>query len=476
MDDLDTKSKLACKLAGTNYLPASDSGNDTSGFLTELKKLQSQINTIQSQYRRRFNVIRSSTAALPNEILIIIFRLVCSTVEPKNAGPIGCPQIILGSVSSHWRDIVVDMPEFWETFSVKISQENLQTTIPLLKVYSARRRQMPSSMQLDLRGLDYNSPKVLESLTFLEGSIFSGDTPKLLHSMDVHCPPPYWLSTIVSQCSNLHELSLSWTPQNTGTYIWSRRLPTSIPFYSLRILRINRVPIMLCFDLLLSCPNLTEFTCTTPLVHSRNDPDGWMMMNRDQEVTFPRLERLTWTPTRKYWDKYFLEFFRFPSLRYFAWPIWPGQDSKNLFDSFVAALPPSLESFEIIASPLIAWHRIESILRQIPRITQLIFTDVPSSAHSRLLQMLQYPTFLPSLKACKWIQKVEGEVDHDPQWISHLHGMLQQRKIYGTKEFRYEMVNVETCWRAEDREMISRLKCDGRFKVEIVCNNSILDH
>jgi hypothetical protein len=234
---------------------------------------------------------------------------------------------------------------------------------------------------------------------------------------------------------------------------------------------------MLCFDLLLGCPNLTEFSSTVPLTHAKNDPYGWMMTAQNQEVAFPQLEYLAWTPTRKYWDNYFLQFFRFPSLRHLTWPVWPGQHSKELFDNFVTTLPPSLETLEIIVSPnpLIAWHRIEKILKQIPGITQLIFTDVPPFAHSRFLQMLQNPTLLPFLKVFKCIQVVKGEIHQWESWAYHLYEMLRQKKIQGVKNFRYEVVNMEICWRAEDRELITRLERDGGFKVEIVCDGSALE-
>lgn len=295
-----------------------------------------------------------------------------------------------------------------------------------------------------------------------------------IRTVDLRCPPVEWLRAIHRHCPSVRELSLSWGKASK----WGAGLTVPLPWLALTALYVRRFQVDICFELLLGCPNLIQFSCMVPL---RATADYRLPQHHHmQATTLPRLEYLLWYPAdQQPWNDNLLQFFRFPALRHFAWTIRPGKCSLDLFRNFMFALPQTCNSLQISAAPettdIQEWAR--STLPCMGGIDRLKCTGLPFSSLPAILSMVQVSTCLPSLTRLEWTQGRGGSKlkDHGRSIIDQLHEMLLGKKSNGTEFFRFEVEDSKIYLTLKDRDQMGRLMDDGKFKVEVVIDGVVLD-
>lgn len=460
---------IACECQCRSHHSAFTSHEDDFEFVSrDIEKLEDIIHhfhTVKSRRLRHLNAISSSTRNVPNEILTLIFRSVCSSAPTTETGHAthGCPQITLGAVSSHWRNVVRNVPELWGTFSVKISRENLQNTLPLLRTYLDNNRTSFDAVHLGFASSTqyWSGENLMQSLKDI---LLSGDNAPIIRAIDLELPPHDWLPVILN-CRSIKALTL-YAPDLTGLHPWSQS--------SLTTLHLKQVPVNTCFDVLLECPALRRFSCTKP---SRATSDCVRPnQHHSRERAFSHLEYLSWYPANQHlWNDNLLEHYHFPAVRRLTWTLLPGKYHWPYFYRFINLLEPNLRSLEFSTSfALVKFPRwFEPHLLELPTIDRLTFLDCPSSL---LPTVLNQATHLPSLLCFEWLclnRKYDAE--DAISILDQFHRFLFSKKENGAPHFRLEIAGLKLPWTEYDRGEISRLMDDSEFKVEVVNDGVIME-
>ncbi|EKM76427.1 hypothetical protein AGABI1DRAFT_131255 [Agaricus bisporus var. burnettii JB137-S8] len=436
----------------------------------DIEKLENIIHRVKSQRLRRLNATSSSVGNIPTEILLHIFQLVCSATK-TGQGTDSCPQIILGAVSSHWRDIVRSAPELWEMFTVKVSRRNLQNTLPLLQTYLDNNGASFDAVQLDFAPGMQNLHGENSTLSLRE--ILLPEENRSIRAIALYSPPIGWLPA-VQRCRSIKNLFMSlsnWNlmgsetpPEFIGHLHWSRS--------SLTVLHLKRVPINIGFDALLGCPNLIKFGCIEPSRATRDctRPSQYHTRNK----VFPHLQSLSWHSANQHlWNDNLLEHYHFPAVRHLAWALLPGKYNWSYFYRFLSSLGPNIQSLELSTSPVIMniarWFDLRVL--DFPYMEELTFSDFPLSL---LPTILQKTVNVRSLMCFKWIHR-RNDIGSIRPIIDQFHQFLQSQQEGGASLFRLEIARLNLPWTAEDRAKISRLMDVGDFKVEVVNDGVIMD-
>jgi hypothetical protein len=454
-----------CRSCYPTFVSHDDDSDVVSRDIEKLEDIIHHFRTVRSQRLRQLNTISSSTRNIPNQILLHIFRSVCSsapTTKPRQT-PHGCPQITLGAVSSHWREVVQNAPELWKTLSVKIFRQNLQNTLSLLQTCLDNNRASFDAVHL-MFASDAQYWSDQNFLRSLKDILLLGEGAPTIHTIDLQLPPPGWLSVILD-CANINTLTVV-APDIPSLLPWSLSSLTSI--------HLKHVPVNICFDVLLECPVLRRFSCTEP---SRAGSDCIRPNQRHSRVkVFSHLEYLSWHPANQHiWNDNLLERYHFPALHCLAWTLLPGRCNWQSFYQLIISLEPHLQRLELSTSPaLVKFPRwFEARWLDLPSIEGLTFVDCPLSLLSIILRKA---SDLPSLLCLEWLRlNRRYDSEDENSTIAQFHQFLSAKKNNGASCFRLELVGLSLSWKEVNREKIAQLMDDGAFRVEVVNDGVIMD-
>ncbi|KAF5351002.1 hypothetical protein D9756_008192 [Leucocoprinus leucothites] len=259
-----------------------------------------------------------SVDTLPDEVLSKIFRtLVLSSVEDDELSQVP-PQFTLGAVSARWRRVVWHTRDIWEVFSMKVTTSSLPNAISMLRVCNQNRRALQGHVTLDMGGIDPSaSTTPHELLDELGSAMFLSTDASTFHSLQLHCPPTYWLRSLRKNCTSLRHLRLSWHPhlpnvrppgrrpayQEGGP--WRKELRVQLPWKNLTTLSIHCVPVDVCIELLKGCHDLTHFESYNILC-ATEDPRRRLDIQANPLIAvLPNLQCLKWDSQqlgRDTWD------------------------------------------------------------------------------------------------------------------------------------------------------------------------------
>lgn len=380
------------------------------------------LRALKSEHFRQLNALRSLTRAIPSEILFAIFKCFCSL-----SGPECFPQFILGGVCSHWRDLINGSPSFWKTIDIQI--RNFQKAESLLQTFKERNGATFEFIQLEFeRSHDAYSPfqRFLQSMRGVSG----------LERIAV-TNAPVALLQIISRDLDTRDVSLTGLPY---TIKLESTPDFSLPWLALTILKLSRVRINICFDLLLGCPNLTQFSCYDP---SEPPMACWRpRVPHTRETSFPRLEYLMWYHIWTDWDHNFLSLYRFPVLRHFNWCGGEHYYSFELFHNFTSSLPQACLVLQLSCTTIYDAKLDRECLLQIKHpIEHLIFSEFDISDLYIALDLLEDISFVPSLVSFKWEHRhvcyLSEEKIHGLTQL--LRNVLHNRREMGVGGFRMEI-------------------------------------
>ncbi len=152
----------------------------------------------QAGRRRRRNQFHSFIYTLPPELLEVIFLSICAserTSWEKFDGHTG-QVIVLSSVSSHWRQVVLSTASLWEswdTTTLAVHGRTSEIKAALLQHHLEHARNLDLSLYLyaDKYGLDdMMHPKQYQSIA---NTLFAPQNARKVTTLHVINPPPNWL-------------------------------------------------------------------------------------------------------------------------------------------------------------------------------------------------------------------------------------------------------------------------------------------
>ncbi|THV05860.1 hypothetical protein K435DRAFT_62057 [Dendrothele bispora CBS 962.96] len=123
-------------------------------------KLERDMHTLEL-YVKELRCISAPVRKLPPEILIEIFRNVCSVIDKEAGNDLrsrkirDVPTLVLASVCSAWREIVVSTPSLWSHFSM--SDDPAITSRRLLNLFLERASTTPLHFHLESSENDYGN-------------------------------------------------------------------------------------------------------------------------------------------------------------------------------------------------------------------------------------------------------------------------------------------------------------------------------
>lgn len=444
--------------------------NEPDFISEEIKRLDEVLHhfcALKAQRLRQFNSIHSLTRNLPNELLFAIFEHFCSVVGLR-----GRPQFTLGAVCGRWYDLVKSSPQLWKKFDLILSDDTLPGVPSLLQIYQEHNGASFDYVRLDFgmfqwtasddwwKERDLSIQRLLQSIRGL----------KILQTIILQQPPIDLLPIIIHDV-NVPEVHLS-----NQLYLppGGRAMPKfSLPWLAVTTLKLSRIQVDICCDLLLGCPNLIHFSSYDPLraTEGRLRPTA----QHTRETQFPNLQHLTWYHTRIVWDNNLLSFYRFPALQHFHWCGDQHFHSYDLFHDFTSSLPPSCHTIQLSAGKEINIKLREIILTEIDHpIEQLICSHFDMTTLPVALAKLQDPNFIPSLTLFKWENRNSYCMYNEriTELTQLFNDVLRSRNEMGAGRFRMEIggLRLRSGIHKRDRKMICERMAGGWFDFEIAEN------
>lgn len=252
----------------------------------------------QAQLHRRLNELQSTSRALPLEVLTTIFHFASppvdfnpSTSRFVSAGASFTPEshvhiTLLSRVCWYWRCIIQSTPGFWSTAVIKIRRTPLsvQNKNSLLQLYLNNASNMLISLKLELN-VAIHLPECtplgyMELKPILDSILDRAEQFKLLSLIS---PFASWIPHISSNFTNLEDyrledtlidqiasplsLSLSTIPKLRQIY-FRQHMGYHIPIIpppdhcgTVTVLCMHNMPMDICVQMLILCPNLIEYRC-----------------------------------------------------------------------------------------------------------------------------------------------------------------------------------------------------------------------
>lgn len=502
----------------------------------------------RAQCLRKANALGSATRSLPNEILAAIFKFACPSIDfrsrifcedpDRNPFDVGWPirsrekedlsyrrfPLILGAVSSQWRQVAWSDPGLWTTLAVEPTYKTVKKDAARLGLYMTNAKRLGFALELDLRRYneeiyfsdERDSPLLARivagpddlSLEPLKSVLF-GNTAGNIRTLRIAGAPKEWLLDIGPKLTNVVDLSIGWDyPLPSGsapvlqgleslrrvtlvnaTTTWQLLFPTN-----LTVIRLRGVELKNCITLLLSCTSLLEYYVRSPRNHSNPNAISGLFK---RPLICPTIKRFGWDDVLG--SATFLRMIRLPNLEYLEWAGFPNESEQAVVD-FFSNLPPSLSSLALhgdfvtslryerlrLRDMLIRLSHVEEItlLKCYRDFAQDIFTllsqasgsDDPSVPNDFVLPGLR------KVRICRIVQYTQdvgiggdsgtGRVILYPRYF--MDTVRRRRKIIGIPDFRLELTKcrlerVKAVWK-KFREMV-----DGGLKLEVVEDGKWVD-
>lgn len=332
-----------------------------------LEALITQLHQEKAALLRRLNSIQSASRSLPLETLSLIFQY---AVLPSPGGEekegmlmstVFAPphrnryfQLVLGSVSARWRDVVYSTPQLWAQLSFAITPESLERHSSFMALALGRSGRIPLS-------LDFSFPRYLD---FPPDSTFTNPhTDELLSDhlsrvkeLRLINPSQRWFTT-VPQLSQITKLTVGFDAARNGLELWLTGLVSlrylaltrvlgrvQLPSGSLVTrLKLENIPIDTCVQLFFQCPKLSVFAALPSECVDDSHPQTMHPM------AFQDLEVFEWGRTTYpgTWNQALLQYAHLPILGFFGWDNKAFLDLDLDFISFLERLPSTLRVLKL---------------------------------------------------------------------------------------------------------------------------------
>ncbi|KAF5363601.1 hypothetical protein D9756_000932 [Leucocoprinus leucothites] len=375
--------------------------NESAYILATLERMDEEIREIRTQ-GAVLNRIYSATRSLPPEILAEIFLSVCSDANSFKEIGIQHPLIqVISRVCSQWRQVASTAPLLWANAKLKFLDNEWATSaaFQVFQLHYLNSGELPLDVTLDIstcsacnrrlyQGRHMFASKYIPTKYISYTAIFHLiliKHPEKLRSLSLSPTadlPSEWLALIELYSANAvvgypnltsftaHTISPARDTQSldfldkrvyhlfSGSAVPNLRnlcIPHVQPnirllFTGLTSIRLHYFPIDECIDMLIKCPNLTEFRQDYPISPS-NSSHTFVPVTKRTALTNLRI--LFWGFGFKSWDATLMTHFQFPSLTSFRTEHIIGKRSRlytdglqNLSDSefLVQYWPPFLSS------------------------------------------------------------------------------------------------------------------------------------
>ncbi|KXN82351.1 hypothetical protein AN958_02660 [Leucoagaricus sp. SymC.cos] len=357
---------------------------------------------------RCLNAVRSSTRVLFPEILSLIFQHASPApdffLEEGNVWPEHEPNpsfhLVVGSVSSLWREIVDSTPNLWTSIRVKTRsvQHTRRWTVFLLKSFE-KSRSLPIDIAFLRIGSSWQDSNHLFSSEVDE--VLLKNCHRIRSLRLSHSIPLKWISTIPG-LTGLRDLSIQSSQFIPHLSLLSNSLlnrlrvetpirPLFLPTIptSLTVLRLSHVPIDLCMQFLVNFRELVEFRCyyPAPLDH---DHTTSVLFN---QISLDKLEVFQWTFLPEPFDSLdhlILTRFEFPRLKTLSFVELLGafhQYDEAVLTDFLRRLPLTLKDLEFYGIEHLSFLR-DRLIPHIRKETQVISIFLRRCSESFLCDIL----------------------------------------------------------------------------------------
>lgn len=226
---------------------------------------------------------------------------------------------------------------------------------------------------------------------------------------------PEWFTFFGEAFSHCESLMLYWPTSHTNGWVASLCLldltelsslhhlcikelytPLVLPWATLTTLQLCGMPINLCVESLVKCPNLIKFEATGTHTHSSTSRDP-----PHELVVLEYLESLTWCnrDDDDVWSSAFLCHIRFSKLRILKWfdRGWKEEFSEELhsgFTIFCSHLPMTLQVLEL--TDIWYGHPImKTLLTGVPCLLELALNDCSPDTEDVIMSMIGRPAAGP---------------------------------------------------------------------------------
>ncbi|KAJ3563050.1 hypothetical protein NP233_g9192 [Leucocoprinus birnbaumii] len=299
---------------------------------------------------------------LPPELLSTVFRLGLRELDRKlgwyhHNRHVPYPHIqVLAAVCVAWRQIIWTTPSFWTHICIYFRQTNIQKRALLFRLFLENSQDL--LIDLDLA---FSSHLCIENLIHpsvdgpVVGALYRVRSITLKNSPSISA----WLSHATS-LSSLTKLSLRPSARKSPTIIHLSEISslsildlqsipcTSIilPWRSINILTLNNLPLVICVQLLLQCPDL-EY-CALGQDTSSSDLPGMptdMPTGPQASVSKYKLRTLQWDYSGDEWDDFLFQRLHVPILNRALFRAMT--ESSATFATFLRRLPTTLETISI---------------------------------------------------------------------------------------------------------------------------------
>lgn len=513
---------------------------DMAVILEEVRRLDGlihQINEDKARLLRRVNSMQAATRRLPPELLSTIFLFVRPPIDfNTRSTPVHLPeddegrrdaygeeddfQIVLGAVSSHWRQIAWRTPQLWTTISVEVYETTGENNVSLLSLYFENSQSLPLTIELDFRA---QLALLLEPADSLEGgppdcvmpiesikTLFINNAAKIQNFI-VTGLPLHWISLINKAFSRCQSMTLFWPPsyytqeeQNTQPLDLSELpslrhlrlknfiLPSILPCQTITTLQLHGMTVRQCVESLINCTNLIKFENLGFRRRSPLDP----LPSLTQSIVLENLESLTWCIHEDSWSSTFFAYIRFPklcALKLFA--KLSKTPSENLYND-IATFFSGLESLQVLEldSIFLGYRFMKTALASTPHLTELILNTCSFTMRSMAISMIGRPVDglvedtaekravvgsdqLDGAKMLPRLRKLIILVTYGLQKSEMIVEMLEalQGARVAQEHFSLELSQLECDWRLECLGKLKQLAESG-FEFEILMESRPLDY
>ncbi|KAF9442251.1 hypothetical protein P691DRAFT_630787, partial [Macrolepiota fuliginosa MF-IS2] len=367
---------------------------------------------------RELNAIQPPIRVLPTETLSFIFQFVCplpdfsptTTSSPPLVGMQSAIRdtshwyhmyLVLGQVSTYWRQILLSTPQLWTTIHLNISCEEAESEAMFLGRFLDRSGNLPLTLSFQ-----YHEGYTVPASTLVHETVDAQLLENLPRTKKLYVdnPPPAWFSRSSPYLmgltdyylgtvdeDRLSEPSLARCPNIHTLTIFNVYAPIGLPSPCLvTILDVACASLDNIFQLLLQCPNLVQLyvrEMNIPLDDS-TPPTKEFVLKQLEELRFE-----LWDGDGPWFDA-FIDNIRLPSLRVLCWSNWNTPFSISSVRNFFANLPPKLRTLELHkdidsdASYLADFMSILNRLHDSTAIEHLAFNDCNPSFVGDVLQIL----------------------------------------------------------------------------------------
>lgn len=438
---------------------------------------------------QHLNASQASTRVFPQEILSTIFEHTCPPVDlggrPFNTESVNRPEgsartggdiipfspIILGAVSSHWREVAWSTPQLWTSMSRDITMWNARSTANFLKLYLQNVSNMPFSLDLDFRNkrapavtprrrlgsrwlMDWGSwsrpsdqpdyvtnPLPLEPLRDM---IFVENPAKIIE-LRLNNPPTEWLTYFSSNLSKLETLFIGWSTKsdaestadhfpfgsvpglrkvtiyNTAAIITRPCLPLNpLTVTSLEIRKIqypDAIHALLHFPNL-SCLKLEDVFLPQTLRSSSSQPSILPFTRQ------AHLKTLDWAfpkhaPTQRLADcvRQFCQSIRLPSIQNLSlFNLSAEAIIDSGFHTFLSQLPSTLTSLSLSLPNIHFINAVHPFIACLPfmpqSISHLRIKECCPSLASSFFDSISDPSYDATLPVLTWIEFIDMNARH----------------------------------------------------------------